>query len=201
MLDVITGRTGAGISKRQLLKGGLMSAVGLCIPAFIGSAQASARLAVPDAGTFNISFRNVHTNESFDGAYRVGDRYLPEAFQRINVVLRDFRQNEVFPIDPRVMDILCSVRYRTGTSVPFDVLSGYRSPQTNAMLRATSEGVAKNSLHMVGQAIDIHLPGYSLEALRDTGLQLGAGGVGYYPRSNFVHMDTGRVRTWHGPTA
>ncbi len=199
MLNTETGRNRSGLSKREILKHGLLGFAGLaCVPAFIGTARASTRLSIPDAGTFNIAFRNIHTGESFSGAYRVGDRYLPEAFNRINMVLRDFRTGEIFPIDPRVMDILCSVHYRTGTAEPFEVLSGYRSPKTNAMLRATTEGVALNSLHLTGQAIDIRLPGFSTSRLRDVGVGMRAGGVGYYPKSDFVHMDTGRVRTWGG---
>jgi uncharacterized protein YcbK (DUF882 family) len=191
------GQDAAGVSKRDVLKRGLLGFAGLCcIPPFIGSAQASTRLSIPDAGTFNIAFHNIHTGESFSGAYRVGDRYLPEAFRRINTVLRDFRTGEEFPVDPRVMDILCSVHYRSGAKGHFEVLSGYRSPKTNAMLRATTEGVARNSLHMTGQAIDIRLPGFSTHALRNVGIKLGAGGVGYYPKSDFVHMETGRVRVW-----
>lgn len=185
-----------GLSKREILKGGLLGLAGLCASSCFGVAQAAGRLSLPDAGTFTISFRNQHTGESFSGAYRVGDRYLPEAFDKINYVLRDFRTGEIFPIDPRVMDILCSVRHRMSTDEAFEVLSGYRSPKTNAMLRATSEGVARNSLHLTGQAIDIRLPGYSTAGLRQAGIKLGAGGVGYYPKSDFVHMDTGKVRIW-----
>jgi uncharacterized protein YcbK (DUF882 family) len=196
MFDVTAGKQSSGLSKRQVLKGGLLAMAGMCVPTFIGSAHATSRLALPDSGTFTISFRNQHTGDSFTGAYRVGDRYLPESFDKINYVLRDFRTGEIFPIDPRVMDILCSVRHRMSTDEPFEVLSGYRSPKTNAMLRATSEGVARNSLHLTGQAIDIRLPGYSTAGLRQAGVKLGAGGVGYYPKSDFVHMDTGKVRIW-----
>jgi uncharacterized protein YcbK (DUF882 family) len=186
-----------GVSKRDILKNGLLGFVGLCVaPPFIGTAQASSRLAMPDLGTYKIAFHNVHTGESFSGAYRTGDRYLPEAFTRINKVLCDFRTGEIFPIDPRVMDILCSVHYHAHSKRPFEVLSGYRSPKTNSMLRATTEGVARNSLHMTGQAIDIRLPGCSTHHLRNVGAELAAGGIGYYPKSDFVHMDTGRVRTW-----
>ncbi|MBU0799400.1 MAG: DUF882 domain-containing protein [Alphaproteobacteria bacterium] len=157
----------------------------------------AARLAMPDAGRFQIAFRNQHTGESFNGTYRVGNKYLPDAFKRINIVLRDFRRNEVYPIDPRVIDILYMVRAKTGSQGgTFEVLSGYRSPKTNAMLRKASGGVAKNSLHLTGQAIDIRMDGINTRKLNEVAKSLDAGGVGYYPRSNFVHLDTGRVRHW-----
>lgn len=148
------------------------------------------------SGARRIMFRNQHTGDLFSGVYRVGDQYLPDAFDRINFVMRDFRSNEVFPIDPRVLDIMYQVHQLTGCSEPFEVLSGYRCPKTNAMLRKASSGVAKNSLHMTGQAVDVRLPGFSTSRIRDLAVSLRAGGVGYYRRSNFVHMDSGDVRTW-----
>ncbi len=196
MSDTYTERKSACVSKRDILKGCILGAAGMMVPSFIGTAHATSRLAIPDAGTFNIAFLNAHTGDSFSGPYRVGDRYLPDAFDQINYVLRDFRTGEIFPIDPRVMDILCSVHYKAGAKQPFQVLSGYRSPKTNAMLRKNSEGVAKNSLHLTGQAIDIRLPEFSTRRLRDIGVKMGVGGVGYYPKSDFVHMDTGKVRIW-----
>ena len=147
-------------------------------------------------GERRITFKNLHTGEAFSGVYRVGDKYLPDAFDRINLVMRDFRANEVFPIDPRVLDIMYTVHQMTGSSEPFGVLSGYRSPKTNAMLRKASTGVAKNSLHMTGQAVDVRLAGFSTTRLRDLAIGLKAGGVGYYRKSDFVHMDSGGVRTW-----
>ncbi len=149
-----------------------------------------------DYGARRISFRNQHTGDLFSGVYRVGDKYLPDAFEQINFVMRDFRSNEVFPIDPRVLDIMYQVHRMTGSSEPFEVLSGYRCPKTNAMLRKASTGVAKNSLHMTGQAVDIRLPGFATSRIRDLAVSLKAGGVGYYRRSNFVHMDSGDIRSW-----
>lgn len=147
-------------------------------------------------GARRISFRNSHTGEIFSGVYRVGDKYLPDAFDRINIVLRDFRSNELFPIDPRVIDIIYAVHQRTGHADTYEVISGYRCPKTNANLRRSSEGVAKNSLHMTGQAIDLRLPGFATREVRNIAVNLKAGGVGYYAKSNFVHMDTGDVRSW-----
>mgnify|MGYP001030101795 CR=1 FL=1 len=162
------------------------------IPFFsISSAQATT-----DKSQWKISFRNAHTNESFSGVYRVGNKYLPEAFERINYVLRDFRTEEVFPMDPQVIDLLTIMRARMRVQAPYDILSGYRSPKTNAMLGQRSRAVASNSFHMYGQAIDIRLPGYNTRHLRNVARELEVGGVGYYPRSNFVHVDTGSVRTW-----
>lgn len=149
-----------------------------------------------ERGMRRISFRNQHTAEIFSGVYRVGDKYLPDSFDKINLVLRDFRSNEIFPIDPRVIDIIYSVQQMTGASEPYEVLSGYRCPKTNKMLRGGSEGVAKNSLHMTGQAIDLRMPGFSTQQIKKIAVGLKAGGVGYYPKSDFVHMDSGIVRVW-----
>ncbi len=147
-------------------------------------------------GARKITFRNSHTGETFSGVYRVGDKYLPDAFDRINIVLRDFRSNELFPIDPRVIDIIYSVHELSGRTEPYEILSGYRCPKTNAGLRSNSEGVAKNSLHMTGQAIDLRMPNFDTSQIKKLAVSLKAGGVGYYPKSNFVHMDSGDVRTW-----
>lgn len=183
------------LSRRAILKNGLlfMAAGSVLMP---GMAQA-ASIELPETGAFNISFRNQHTGESFSGTYRVGNKYLPEAFDQINSVLRDFRANEVFPIDPRVIDIIFMVCEKTGrTNDTLEVLSGYRSPKTNAKLSRVSTGVAKNSLHMTGQALDFRLPGYSTRKLKQVAYSVRGGGVGYYPGSNFVHVDTGKVRHW-----
>lgn len=183
------------LSRRAVLKNGLlfMAAGSVFVP---GLAHATA-IELPKTGAFNVAFRNQHTGESFSGTYRVGNKYLPEAFDQINNVLRDFRVNEVFPIDPRVIDIIFMVREKAGRSNDtLEVLSGYRSPKTNARLRRVSTGVAKNSLHMTGQALDFRLPGYSSRKLKQVAYSVRGGGVGYYPSSNFVHVDTGKVRHW-----
>ena len=180
------------IERRDILKLGLVGTLGALMPLF----PSRNAYAISNYASWRISFRNAHTGESFSGVYRVGDKYLPEAFDRMNYVLRDFRTNEVFPMDPRVLDIVKVLQERTKTDGPVEVLSGYRSPKTNAMLNNASSGVAKNSFHMYGQAMDIRMPGHSTKRLRDTAKKLKAGGVGYYPRSNFVHVDTGKVRSW-----
>lgn len=180
------------IDRRNILKMGLVGLLGAVVPLF-PSRNAYAK---SNFESWRIAFRNSHTGESFSGVYRVGDKYLPEAFSRINYVLRDFRTDEVFPMDPRIIDIVKVLHDKTGSERPFDVLSGYRSPKTNGMLRDNSSGVAKNSFHMYGQALDIRLPGYNTRSLRDSAKAMKKGGVGYYPRSNFVHVDTGDVRSW-----
>lgn len=196
MPDQYTSKIGGKIlTRRDIIKAGALG--GLLLPLLAGPVQAASRLAVPSGvGAMKISFRNQHTGESFNGVYRVGDRYIPDAFEQINRVLRDFRTGEVFPIDPRIMDILYNVRERMDANADYEVLSGYRSPKTNALLARNGDGVAQNSLHMVGQAIDVRLPGYSTWKLYDTAADMRTGGTGYYKTSNFVHLDTGRVRRW-----
>lgn len=179
-------------SRRQVLKTGLVGLLAGLAPMAIPSATEAGR----SYAARRVAFRNAHTGESFSGVYRVGDKYLPDAFDRINYVLRDFRTGEAFPMDPRLIDILSHVHEGTKSRVKFEVLSGYRSPKTNAMLRRASSGVAKNSFHMYGQAIDIRLPDIRTSMLRNAARSIRAGGVGYYPRSNFVHVDTGQVRSW-----
>lgn len=146
-----------------------------------------------------LSFFNTHTGERLEAAYCCGGIYQEDVLGRINHILRDFRHNEVKPIDLKLLDLLHELAGTLGTDAPFHIISGYRSPVTNAMLRqrgGTHTGVATTSLHMVGKAIDIRIPGVGLQNLRSAAQSLKLGGVGYYPSSNFVHVDTGRVRTW-----
>lgn len=144
-----------------------------------------------------LTFAHLHTAERLTVEYSDGLRYLPDALTAIDHLLRDFRTGDVHVIDPRLLDLLHGLHAAAGSTRPFEIISGYRSPQTNARLRqAGSGGVASGSLHMRGQAIDIRLPDVRLASLRDAALSLARGGVGYYPSSNFVHVDTGRVRRW-----
>jgi uncharacterized protein YcbK (DUF882 family) len=143
-----------------------------------------------------LAFSHTHTGERLRVEYFTGGRYLSDALAAINHVLRDFRTGDLHDIDPRLLDLLHDLSMRTESHQPFQVISGYRSPATNAMLRQRSEGVAAGSLHLVGQAVDIRLADVPLAKLRRAALALGRGGVGYYPASDFVHVDTGRVRTW-----
>lgn len=146
----------------------------------------------------SLSFENLHTGETLSLVYAVGDQYVQTAMQSVRQFLRDFRNGETHVIDPVLLNQLHTLAGATGTRAPFQVISGYRSPATNAMLRREGHGVATSSLHLQGQAIDIRLSDVTLADLRDAALSLHAGGVGYYPSadSNFVHVDTGAVRRW-----
>lgn len=145
-----------------------------------------------------LSFEHTHTGEKLSLVYAVGDRYVPTALDTIRHFLRDFRNGATHVIDPALLDQLHLLAAATTTGAPFQVISAYRSPATNAMLRLAGHGVAAGSLHLQGQAIDIRLGDVQLSDLRDAALSLRAGGVGYYPSpdSDFVHVDTGRVRRW-----
>jgi len=142
-----------------------------------------------------LSFLHTHTGEQLSVTYATGDGYVPAALQALNWLLRDFRTGAVHPIDPALFDQLHRLARITGTRSPFQVISGYRSPATNEALRARG-GVAVQSLHLEGRAIDLRLADVPLAALRDAAQSLEAGGVGYYPASQFIHMDTGSVRHW-----
>jgi uncharacterized protein YcbK (DUF882 family) len=170
----------------------------------VGGVAASALWGVP-ARAFSVvrgsevrrvHFDNLHTGETLDAVYWEKGRYIPDALGAINVVLRDFRTGDVHPIAPALLDLLTTLQSKIGTAGPFRVISGYRSPMTNAMLASESAGVAHSSLHMQGMAIDIRLPDVALSDLHKAALDLGLGGVGYYPKSDFVHVDVGRVRHW-----
>lgn len=145
----------------------------------------------------SLSLHHLHTDERLTLTYRVGDYYQRSALSRLNRFLRDFRTGETIAIDPRIYDLLFDIKSRLGQEEGnFEIISAYRSPKTNAMLRRTSSGVAKQSLHMSGKAVDVRLSDTPTRMIRDAALTLGRGGVGYYRKSDFVHLDTGRVRSW-----
>lgn len=145
-----------------------------------------------------LSFYNIHTEETLSTVYWERGRYLDASLSEIDHLLRDFRTGEIKAIDPDLLDLLHRLEGALDCTDPIHVISGYRSPETNAMLRRRSKNVAKNSYHMYGRAIDIRLPGRCLCDLRAAAIAQGRGGVGYYPDpdSQFVHVDTGPVRTW-----
>lgn len=175
------------LSRRQFLRLGMLAAT-LPLPAFASRETAERRL----------GFLNLHTGEKLDLPYWIEGDYVPESLAEINRVLRDHRTGAVAAIDVQLLDLLDRVKAALGTAQPFQVISGYRSPASNSLLATNSSGVARRSLHMEGKAIDIRIPGVQLAELRRAGLMLKGGGVGYYPGSNFVHLDVGRVRTWGG---
>jgi uncharacterized protein YcbK (DUF882 family) len=165
-----------------------LSAAGV-LPAFAGSRADRGR---------RITLISLHTDERLEVEYSRDGTYLPAALDRIENVLRDFRTGDRHRIDPALMDYLCDVAAGLGVEPKFSVISGYRSPQTNARLHEASAGVAQHSLHMEGRAIDVRLAAIDCASLATHAEQMQRGGVGYYRASDFVHLDTGRFRTWKG---
>jgi uncharacterized protein YcbK (DUF882 family) len=145
-----------------------------------------------------VALLNLHTDERLDTVYFRDGVYVPEALSAIEAVLRDYRTGERHAIDPHLMDYLVEVAHAVGVDPAFSVISGYRSPQTNAHLREQSTGVAQHSLHMEGRAIDVRVKGVDCASLAAHAENLKRGGVGYYRGSDFVHLDTGAFRTWKG---
>lgn len=144
----------------------------------------------------SLSFYHTHTGEKLDIQYGEIGGYDTRALAEIDKFLSDFRTGEVHPIDPHLLDQLASISHTFGNQGTFEVISGFRSPKTNQQLRSNSSKVAKRSLHMKGQAIDVRLTGVRIKSLQQCALRLQCGGVGYYPKSDFIHLDTGRVRYW-----
>ena len=175
-------------SRRRFLR--QTFAIGAVTLAGIPAARASSQK--PRA----LSFVHTHTGEKLAISYHDGVGYLPPALERINWLLRDFRTGDVHPIDPGVLDQLVDLQALAEPSAPFEVISGYRSPKTNAELHNRSSGVAEHSMHIVGRAIDVRLSGFPTARLHQLALTQRRGGVGFYPHSDFIHLDTGRVRTW-----
>lgn len=178
------------LSRRGFLK---MSAAAMLAAAVPG--QALAAMSEPAR---KLSFYHLHTGEKLSAVYWADGAYQQDSLADIYHLLRDFRSGDVSPIDSGLLDLLHSLSMKLDTTAEFQVVSGYRSPTTNAMLAKNSSGVARHSLHMDGLAIDIRLPGRDLAKVHRAALALKGGGVGYYPVSDFVHMDVGRVRQWTG---
>lgn len=176
--------------RRRFVSRTLGLAAGLCV-----AGEAPALILNSDSDR-TLAFHNLHTNEDLKCRYWSGGAYDPVALEDIAYLLRDHRTDEIQAIDRELLDLLVVVRRRLDTRDPYHVISGYRSPKTNAKLRARSNGVAKKSLHMRGKAIDVRLPAVALTELRRAALDLKAGGVGFYPKSGFVHLDVGRPRFW-----
>ena len=145
-----------------------------------------------------LSLFNLHTSEKIDAVYWENGRYVPDALEAINLVLRDFRTGEVWPIDVRLIDAVSAVAARVENPRPFQIVSGFRSSKTNAMLRGKSKQVAENSVHTEGEAIDLYLDDTPLPRLHAAAVSLSVGGVGLYPVTGFLHMDVAKVRYWQG---
>ncbi|MDA8231930.1 MAG: DUF882 domain-containing protein [Magnetospirillum sp.] len=177
------------ISRRSFLALGAGAATATLAP---GPLAAAVRV-MPER---TLTLYNTHTGEHLKTVYWSGGSYIPSSLSTVNHFLRDHRSGETHPMDPHVLDVLTAIQHRFGGNGPIHIVSGYRSPATNAWLASMSGGVARNSLHMQGKAIDIRIPGRSVRAVSHVAASLRAGGVGTYPASDFVHVDTGRVRYW-----
>lgn len=194
--------TGTSITRRALLKSSLGMGAAIATASIVRPAFATFQLTPYIAGAKvddtvkSLAFYQTHTGESLKATFYSGGLYDEDAITRINHVLRDHRTGDIMPVDYDLLDLLYDVKAKFNVRVPFHIISGYRSPATNAMLAANSEGVDKNSYHMQGQAIDIRIPGVKTASIRDLALKMERGGVGYYAGSDFVHLDTGPVRTW-----
>jgi uncharacterized protein YcbK (DUF882 family) len=179
------------VSRRTLVKLGALAAAAAILPRSAFASNPS-----PSVAEKSLAFYNTHTGENLKTVYWAEGHYLGQSLREINHILRDPRNDEVHDIDTGLLDLLFAIRKQIETNQPFHVISGYRSAATNEFLRAHTTGVAEHSLHLVGQAIDIRSPGRDLRTLQKVAVALKGGGVGYYPKSDFVHVDIGRVRYW-----
>ncbi|WP_068546925.1 DUF882 domain-containing protein [Thalassotalea crassostreae] len=181
-------------NRRQFFRkvGGAV-ALGASAPLLINNAHASMNM---DTSVKRLALYNRHTGERAEGVFWANGTYQNDVIKSFEKNLRDHRQNEVAAMDRRLFQFLHKIQQRLVTDKEIHIISGYRSPKTNAMLAGRSNGVAKKSFHMKGQAIDFAIPGIDLALIRDTAKSLKLGGVGYYPNSGFVHIDTAWVRSW-----
>lgn len=176
-------------ARRRFLKSAALIGAGYFLPAIAQGAP------VQHADK-SLRFYHTHTGEALNRVFWADGAYLPGALAEISRLLRDHRTNEVLPIDPQLLSLLERLTSLTGKHDILHVISGYRSPSTNQTLADRSDDVSRRSLHMDGKAIDIRIPGRDLQTLRNAALSLRGGGVGFYPQSQFVHVDIGRVRAW-----
>lgn len=178
------------LSRRRFLQGASCLAIGAAFPNLATAARKYSHQAR------NLAFDNLHTGEKLTLTYFENGRYVKDAIDEINHLLRDHRTGDQTAMDPALFDLLHGMRKHLGVNKPFQIISGYRSPATNAMLRKTTSGVATKSQHTLGKAVDIRMEGIDSRTIRKVAIAMQRGGVGYYPESNFVHVDTGRVRSW-----
>jgi uncharacterized protein YcbK (DUF882 family) len=182
------------MQRRAFLKSSLfLAAPTLSIPALAKTSQPALQ---PATGERVLRLYNTHTGEKLKSVFWVEGEFIPDAMKDINKVLRDHRSNKIAQIDPELLLLLTQLNDKLDNNRELHIISGYRSPESNAKLHAASGGVARRSLHMDAKAIDIRLPGKDLKMLHKAAMSLQGGGVGYYADSQFVHMDTGRVRYW-----
>jgi uncharacterized protein YcbK (DUF882 family) len=167
------------------------------VPAF-AKVAAPAVIGVKDIDCRTLVMNNLQNGEKVRSDYWVEGSYVPDELAHLNKFLRDYRNNKIFPIDRKLLDLLHQLGDAVDARSGLEIICGYRSPETNEWLRKNSSGVAEHSLHLKGQAIDMCVPGRSLKKVHEAALSLGLGGVGYYPDSDFIHVDTGRVRRWTG---
>ncbi len=167
-------------------------------PAALPEPLPAALAVTPVADHRRVLLHNLHTGDRLDAVYFEKGRYVPDALAEAMKVLRDWRNGEEHVMDPRLFDVMHGVSQKLDVRAPFQIISGYRSPKTNAMLHERSSGVATHSQHTLGKASDIRIEGVELNRLHKAALSLAAGGVGLYPVSNFVHVDVGPVRRWTG---
>lgn len=177
-----------GMGRRDFLRLGAVTAATLLAAPVLAKATPSHER--------KLAFRNTHTGESVAAVYWAEGAYIDTGSNEINALLRDHRTDEIYPINPSLLDLLFVLQSKTDSRQAYEVISGYRSPATNHALRSKSSGVAKRSYHMQGKAIDIRLPGCELKQLHSAALAIEAGGVGFYPGSGFIHVDVGPKRSW-----
>ena len=175
--------------RRSFLKSSVVLASVIGMPALAKAAQ-------PAPAERTLRLYNTHTGESLRSVFWAEGQFIPDALKDINKLLRDHRNDKIAEMDPKLIVLLNDVSDKFGDNQVLHIISGYRSPESNAKLAAASNGVARHSMHMEGKAIDIRMPGKDLAQLHKAAMAMKSGGVGYYPDSQFVHMDTGRVRYW-----
>ncbi|MCE2926171.1 MAG: DUF882 domain-containing protein [Rickettsiales bacterium] len=181
--------TSFSVSRRELIFGAAALAAASALPS-------SPAFALPKKDVRKLRFEHTHTGESMDLVYFADGKYIKDGLKKANYLLRDFRNDKQKKIDPELLDRLVLLQRKLGSKGRFEIISAYRSPQTNKMLRRRSSGVAKNSFHLQGKAIDIRLTDVDLYTLRNAAVDLGGGGVGIYNGADFLHLDTGPERSW-----
>jgi len=186
--DIISNAKTVQISRRSFLKKSAVMAGGAIIT--------QQELFADNSNVKTLKLHNVHENKTYRAEFYEKDCYKLRGLFEVNKAFIDYRAKEITRIDVDLINLLYDINLHVGLDKEFNIISGYRSEKTNAKLRRSMRGVAKDSYHISGQAVDIYMPGVSLRKLRDTAIGLKSGGVGYYPRSNFVHVDVGPVRSW-----